>query len=126
MKLLSNHVHIKSIPAKQIGVIHLMKDLNEDMNYGGVKVFRVLAVGPGRRNRKGVLLPVECSPGDRVMCHSYFTGPTSMDDGTHIITDDQIIAVLPAPSMGATLYPMKEVQDHEQPIPITNENRTRL
>lgn len=96
MKLLSNHIHIKSIPAKQIGTIHLMKDLNEDLNYGGVKVFRVLAVGPGRVNRKGHIIPVECAPGDRVMCHSYFTGPCELQDGTQIITDDQIIAVLPA------------------------------
>lgn len=97
MKLLSNHIHIQSIPAKQIGLIQLPKDLNEDANHGGVKVFRVLAVGPGRRNRKGIRLPLECSPGDRVMCHSYFTGPCKLDDGTDIITDDQIIAVLPHP-----------------------------
>ena len=97
MKLLSHHLHVQSIPAKQIGSIILPKDLNEDVNHGGVKVFRVLAVGPGRRNRKGVLLPLECTPGDRVMCHSYFTGPMKLDDGSYIITDSEVIAVLPKP-----------------------------
>ena len=58
-------------------------------------MFRVLAVGQGRRNKKGILIPVECSVGDRVMCHSYFTGPMKLDDGSYIITDSEIIAVLP-------------------------------
>ncbi len=98
MKMISNRVLVQRVKAERAntdGVIILPPICMDDNNTGGPKVYRVLAVGPGRRNRRGETLPVEFSPGDRVLCQSYFTGATELKDGTFIITDDMVIAVLP-------------------------------
>lgn len=86
---------VKRPTASTTGSILLPPVAQDDFNTGGPKEYRVLQVGPGRRNRKGVLLPVECSPGDRVVCHSYTDGATVLDDGRLVITDDMILAVIP-------------------------------
>ena len=98
MILLSNHIlveRVKRPTASTTGAILLPPIAQDDFNTGGPKEYRVLAVGPGRRNRKGVLFPCECSPGDRVICHSYTEGATILDDGRMVITDDMIMAVIP-------------------------------
>ena len=98
MKLLSNHIlveRVKRATALTNGGILLPATAMDDYNTGGPKEFGVLAVGPGRRNRKGILFPIECSPGDRVICHSYTTGAAEIGDGRLVITDDMIIAVIP-------------------------------
>ncbi len=98
MKLLGNHILVERVKhaSKTAGGIHLPPILMDDHNTGGPKEFLVLDVGPGRRNRKGVLNCVECSPGDRVICHSYTTGAIELEGGRKVITDDMIIAVLPS------------------------------
>jgi co-chaperonin GroES (HSP10) len=94
--LLGNRVHVRrELPPTTTGGIYLPESVRDDSNNGGVKVYRVLGVGPGFTNKKGVHFPIECAPGDRVMCHSYTTGPTELEDGTMIVTADQILAVLP-------------------------------
>lgn len=98
MKLLSNHLHVERVKQTQAsygGRITLPQIALDDINTGGPKEYRVLAVGPGRTNKKSVNFPIECEPGDKVICHSYTTGSTELPDGTFIITDDQIIAVIP-------------------------------
>ncbi len=99
MKLLSNHALVKRIKrptaAAVGGLIMLPPILVDDYNTGGPKEYEVIAVGPGRRNRRGDTVPVEFSPGDRVICHSYTTGVTELDDGRMVITDDMVIAVIP-------------------------------
>ncbi len=98
MKLLGNRAHvqrIKHLQAVSAGGIHMPDIVLDDNNTGGPKEYRVLAVGPGRRNRKGDTVPVDFSPGDRVICHSYFKGAAELPDGTFVITDDMVIAVLP-------------------------------
>jgi chaperonin GroES len=59
--------------------------------------FLVLAVGPGKLTPRGGRVPLEVGIGDRVICQSYTTGPFPMDDGLprKLITDDQILAVIP-------------------------------
>lgn len=101
MKPLSNHIIVKRVkqPTAAVGgMILLPPILVDDYNTGGPKEYEVLAVGPGRRNRKAITVPVECQPGDRVICHSYTTGVTELDDGHMVITDDMIIAVIPVQS----------------------------
>ena len=97
MKLLSNHILVERVKRPtQIGSKILLPEIiQDDFNTGGPKEWRVLDVGPGRRNRKGILNCVECSPGDRVITHSYTEGATLLDDGRMVITDDLIIAVIP-------------------------------
>lgn len=60
------------------------------------KLYLVIAVGSGRLTRKGVRVPIECAPGDRVLCHSYEDGPRPLPNGQKIIPANQIILVLPA------------------------------
>lgn len=97
MRLLRNHLHVAPIVVDKIGSILLPESLKA-AHFDTYRLYRVLQVGPGRITRKGVRIPIECQPGDRVICHSHTTGPIKMEDGTMLITDDQILAVLPKPS----------------------------
>jgi len=96
MKVLGNHLLVEAIPqTRSAGGIHFSPGYGQQENVGGPKVFRVLATGPGRPNRKGVLIPLEAEPGDRIICHSYTSGPVDVGPDRHLITSDQILAVLP-------------------------------
>jgi chaperonin GroES len=98
MLLLGNKVlveRVKRATATTKTGILLPESALDDFNTGGPKEYLVLAVGPGRRNRKGVLTCVEFSPGDRVICHSYTTGAHELPDGRMVITDDMVMAVIP-------------------------------
>ena len=101
MRPLSNHLlveRVKTSSAITAGGIHLPAICEDDNNTGGPKEYRVLAVGPGKRNHKGVVIPIECGPGDRILCHSYTTGVTELKDGRLVLTDDMILAVIPLQS----------------------------
>jgi len=98
MKLLGNRIlveRIKRTTAKTTGGILLPDICLDDYNTGGPKEYLVLDIGPGRRNKSGDTVPVECAPGDRVICHSYTTGAHELPDGRMIITEDMIMAVIP-------------------------------
>lgn len=95
MKPTGNHLLVEEEEPQHIGGIFLTKKLKMDLMLGRPRVFRVLSVGPGRTTRKGVLLPIECEPGDRIITHSHTEGPMDLKDGKHIITADQILAVMP-------------------------------
>lgn len=99
MKLLGNHIlveRVKRETASTTGGILLPPIAMDDYNTGGLKEYRVLGVGPGRINRGGTTVPVECAPGDRVICHSFTQGAEVLDDGRMVITDAMILAVIPA------------------------------
>ena len=53
--------------------------------------YRVLAVGPGKRNRKGVMIAPEVQQGDYVMFKEDFDNIT-LEDGTKIVAANQILA----------------------------------
>ena len=91
---ITNHVVVEKIKHSVSGSILWTPSLDEH-NYGGPKLFRVISCGPGRRTRRGLQIPMEIRPGDRVLCQSYFTGPAEMGDGRFVIDDSQILAVLP-------------------------------
>ncbi len=95
MRPTSNHLVVQEEVPEQLGSIYLTEKMKMSLQLGRPRVFRVLAKGPGRLTKKGVLIPIECEPGDRIITHSYFEGPTELDDGRHIITDQQILAVMP-------------------------------
>ena len=95
---LSNHLVVRrniSYGGVSSGGIILPQSTHDDNNVGGPKEVLVISVGPGKLNRKGVRIPIECEPGDRCIIHSYTTGPQPLPDGTLLITDDQILAVIP-------------------------------
>ena len=99
MKLLGNRAIVERVKRKTattVGGILLPETLMDDYNTGGPKEYLVLQVGPGHRNRDGSVRSVEFEPGDRVICHSYTQGVHELPDGRKIITDDMVIAVIPA------------------------------
>jgi len=58
-------------------------------------VGEVIAVGPGRRNKRGELVPVSVKPGDRVLI-GHYAGDTVKVGGDDIvlIKDDEILGVI--------------------------------
>lgn len=95
MKPMANNLIVSHIPMEYHGSIVMPESMKDALNTGGVKCFRVHAVGPGRLTRKGVRVPIECEPGDRVLCHSYTTGPTPLDNDRMVISAEMILAVIP-------------------------------
>lgn len=97
MKLLSNHLLVERV--KRVhptnSMIVLPESVLDDNNTGGPKEFLVIQTGPGRINHKGVMFPIECSPGDRIICHSYTTGSVEVGSNRFVITSDMILAVIP-------------------------------
>lgn len=91
----SNHIHAQPIPTDKIGHIYLTQKLQFSMELGKPRLMRVLATGPGKLNKKSLRIPIEAHPGDKILVHSYTDGPMDLPDGTVILTDDQILAVLP-------------------------------
>lgn len=95
MRMTGDHILCEPIAFNQVGLIHLTGKLQFSIELGKPRVMRVVAQGPGKVNRKGVLIPLECEVGDRVIVHSYTEGPHDLPDGKVVITHDQVIAVLP-------------------------------
>lgn len=95
MRPLGNRLIVERIKRQQLGLIHVPEAFLDDDNTGGPKEYLVHAVGPGRTTKKGVTIPIECEPGDRIVCHSYTTGHQPIGDGRFIITDDMILFVIP-------------------------------
>ncbi len=56
---------------------------------------RVIAVGPGRRDDKGKIIPMETNKGDRVLFSKYGGNEVDLDGDEHlIISEDDVLAVL--------------------------------
>ncbi len=56
---------------------------------------RVIAVGPGRRDDKGKIIPMEINKGDRVLFSKYGGNEVDLDGDEHlIISEDDVLAIL--------------------------------
>ena len=56
---------------------------------------QVISVGPGRRDDKGNIIPVEVNKGDRVLFSKYAGTEVSLDSEEHlIISEDDVLAIL--------------------------------
>ena len=96
LTLLGARLHVAPIVCdRTAGGMFLPECATDACNTGGPKLYRVLGTGPGTRNRKGILTPVEAVPGDRVLVHSFTEGPTELGDGTLIVNGHTVIAMLP-------------------------------
>ena len=94
-RILGNRALVRKIDAPTTaGGIYLPESARDDHNVGGPKVYEVMGVGPGAMI-KGRRRPLECQPGDRVICQSYLTGPIELEHDHLIITGDQILAIIP-------------------------------
>lgn len=98
MKILGNRFlaeRVKNERLHSAGGIYLPPIVLDDNNTGGPKEWRVIAVGPGRRNRDGTTVPVEFGPGDRVIFRSFTSGATEAAPGQFILEVEGVIAILP-------------------------------
>jgi chaperonin GroES len=56
---------------------------------------RVISVGPGRRDDKGQIIPIEVNKGDRVLFSKYSGSEVNLDGEEHlIISEDDVLAIL--------------------------------
>ena len=55
----------------------------------------IVAVGPGARNEKGTIVPLDVKPGDRILFGKY-SGAEIKIDGTEylVLREDEILAIL--------------------------------
>lgn len=98
MKPVSNHLIVEWIPTLKVGAIHMPEMAIDYNNTDSVKMFKVVASGPGRTTRKGVFIPSEINPGDNVIIDSRTSGrPQEMGGNRFFIKnpDQAVIAVCP-------------------------------
>ncbi|OGZ63630.1 MAG: co-chaperone GroES, partial [Candidatus Staskawiczbacteria bacterium RIFCSPHIGHO2_01_FULL_36_16] len=56
---------------------------------------KVVAVGPGKRNEKGEVIPVSVKPGDKVLFSKYGPSEIKVDDKEYLIArEDDMLAVI--------------------------------
>lgn len=94
MQPLSNHLLVEPVVYKHYGLIQLPPAMLDQANTGGVKLFRVHAVGPGRLTKKGVRVPMDIEPTDYVLCQSWTEGPRAVGDDRMVISEDIVLAVM--------------------------------
>ncbi len=57
----------------------------------------VIAVGPGKRNEKGEITPLEVKPGDKVLFAKYGPNEVRVEDKEYLIAkEDDILAIIEA------------------------------
>lgn len=105
MKPVSNHLIVEWIPTLKVGAIHMPEMVNDYHNSDSVKMFKVVASGPGRTTRKGVFIPSEINPGDNVIIDSRTSGrPQEMGGNRFFIKnpDQAVIAICPRQAAAGT------------------------
>lgn len=90
IKPLSDYVVLEKIPSeKKVGSIVLTSEKKQG------NVATVIAVGPGKRNEKGELLPISVKAGERVIYREY-SGTDYEEEGHKylLLKNEDILAVL--------------------------------
>lgn len=90
VKLTGNNVLVEPLPqARQSpgGILYSQSYRDDQTQY------RVLAVGPGTRTKKGALIPPEVSAGDRVIAPLYHTHAV-LPNNQRVIDAASIIAIV--------------------------------
>ncbi len=101
MKPLSNSLVVTWLPTQKVGSI-IMPEITKDYyNSDSVKMFRVVASGPGRTTRKGVFIASEIQPGDNIIIDSRVTGrPQELGDGKFFIKNPEVAVIAVCPRQG--------------------------
>ena len=82
----------------KVGSIYMPESERDYHNTDSVKMFKVIAAGPGHYTRKGVFVPNEINPGDNVIVDSRISGrPEEAGENQFIIKNPAVgvIAVVP-------------------------------
>ena len=92
IKPLSDKIVIKMIEVETVskGGIFLTGSAKEKPDYA-----EVVAVGPGARDDKGALIPMEVKPGDKIMMSKYAGTEVKLDGETYsIIKQNDVLAIV--------------------------------
>lgn len=98
MRILGNRLLVKEVlPGKKTaGGIFIPEQSREADRFGSTKLWDVLQIGPGKMSGFfNIPVPMEPLPGDRVITFSHTSGALPLPDGTAIIRDDLILAIIP-------------------------------
>lgn len=98
MRILGNRLLVKEVlpGEKTDGGIVIPEQARAAGKFGPSKLWDVLQVGFPRADAEGKAGPaLEAQPGDRVITFSYTSGALLLDDGTAIISEDLILAIIP-------------------------------
>jgi len=92
LKPLSNHILIQPVEDEKItksGIV-IPENASEKPTKG-----KVVAVGPGKRNEKGELLPMSVKVGDLVLFKKYGPDEIEVDGVKYLIgDDDDVLAII--------------------------------
>lgn len=90
IKPLSDYVVLEKVPSeKKVGSIVLTSEKKQG------NVATVIAVGPGKKNEKGELLPISVKPGEKVIYREY-SGTDYEEEGHKylLLKNEDILAVI--------------------------------
>ena len=93
IKPLADHILIEPIKEeeKTKAGIFLPETASKEKSEEG----KVVAVGPGKRNEKGEVIPVSVKPGDKVLFSKYGPSEIKVDDKEYLIArEDDLLAVI--------------------------------
>jgi len=92
IKPLSNHIFVEPIKEEKTsksGIV--IPDTAEEKPMMG----KVLAVGPGKMNEEGKILPLSVKVGDKVLFTKYAPTEIKIDDKEYyVIRDDDVMAII--------------------------------
>ena len=93
IKPLADHILIEPIKEeeKTKAGIFLPETASKEKSEEG----KVIAVGPGKRNDKGEIIPVSVKVGDKVLFQKYGPSEIKVDDKEYLIArEDDILAII--------------------------------
>lgn len=93
MTLLGPRILARPVIPDRIGSV-ILPDAFKSAGLGAYRIWTVLQTGPGRVTRKGVTIPVETKPGDRIVTSTYIEGTHQFPDGTAILEQDQVLMII--------------------------------
>ena len=93
IKPLSDHILIEPIKEeeKTKAGIFLPETASKERSEEG----KVIAVGPGKRNEKGEIVPMSIKPGDKILFTKYGPNEIKVDDKEYLIAkEEDILAII--------------------------------
>jgi len=93
IKPLSDHILIEPVKEeeKTKSGIFLPETASKERSEEG----KVVAVGPGKRNEKGDIIPVSVKPGDKVLFTKYGPNEIKVEDKEYLIAkEEDILAII--------------------------------
>ena len=93
IKPLSDHILIEPIKEEEKTKTGIL--LPETAEKERPEQGKVIAVGPGRKNKKGEYIPLDVNPGQKVLFTKYGPNEIKVDDKEYLIAkEEDILAIL--------------------------------